>query len=289
MALFRSRPAFAADVLACDDIPVEPFTEARLRSECFSVLQPTERRADATIELLNDHNEPGLAVIVEVQLRPDPKKRTTWPTYVCRLYEDVGCPIALLVLCADDTTARWAATPIPLGPPGSQITPIPIGPRHIPRLTSATDPAASPEMATLSAITHGSRPGGYDVIDTMDIVFSRTDPTLARDYTEFVLGLLKTHARTYLEKLMATMTHEYHSEFTEKFVRKGLAKGKAEGEATGLAKGKAESVLQIIDARDIPTDARHRHQILSCTDPDRLSTWLRRALDATTIDEILTD
>ncbi|CAM3527443.1 hypothetical protein [Stackebrandtia soli] len=84
---------------------------------------------------------------------------------------------------------------------------------------------------------------------------------------------------------MTTTTGEYHSEFTEKFVRKGLAKGLAKGKA----EGKAESVLQIIDARNIPTDARHRHQILSCTDPDRLSTWLRRALDATTIDEVLAD
>ena len=32
------------------------------------------------------------AIVVEVQLRPDTRKRRTWPVYVATLHARLGCP-----------------------------------------------------------------------------------------------------------------------------------------------------------------------------------------------------
>ena len=56
--------------------------------------------------------------------------------------------------------------------------------------------------------------------------------------------------------------------------------------ARGEARGEGRAVLTVLETRDRGTDAI-RDRILASTDLDLLETWLRRAVTATTAEEIL--
>jgi hypothetical protein len=58
-------------------------------------------------------------------------------------------------------------------------------------------------------------------------------------------------------------------------------------EAKGKAEGKAEDVLAILDARNIPVPDDVRVKIAACTDVDQLDTWIRRAATAATIEDVV--
>jgi hypothetical protein len=45
-------------------------------------------------------------------------------------------------------------------------------------------------------------------------------------------------------------------------------------------------VLTVLSARGIPVPSAVREQILACTDLAQLETWLRRAVTATTADDL---
>jgi hypothetical protein len=78
-----------------------------------------------------------------------------------------------------------------------------------------------------------------------------------------------------LEKAMATPAEQ----LIQEGVRRGEAKGKAEG--------KAEALLAILEARDVPVSAEERARILDCKDAPELDRWLRKAVTAQTVAELL--
>jgi len=68
-------------------------------------------------------------------------------------------------------------------------------------------------------------------------------------------------------------------EYLSEQFRTLAAKHKAEGEG--------EAVLKVLEARGIPVAVEVREQILACTDVEQLDLWLRRAITATTADEVV--
>jgi hypothetical protein len=77
--------------------------------------------------------------------------------------------------------------------------------------------------------------------------------------------------------------HEYHSEL----FRKLAAENQAVGEARGEARGEGRAVLTVLDARGVEVSTAVREQILDCTDLAQLDVWLRRAVTATTADDVI--
>jgi hypothetical protein len=80
LEFFRNRPDLAAVLLRLVfgmDIP--DGVAASLGSETFTECDSAEFRCDATI-MLGDPLTPDVAIVVEVQLRWDDRKRYTWPT-----------------------------------------------------------------------------------------------------------------------------------------------------------------------------------------------------------------
>jgi hypothetical protein len=59
--------------------------------------------------------------------------------------------------------------------------------------------------------------------------------------------------------------------------------------AAALSEGRAEGVLMILETRGLPVSTSQRQEILSCRDLDRLDQWLRRAILATTADEVVAE
>ena len=106
--MFRDRPLLAADLLSGPlGVPVPAFQHARVSSGDLTNVTPTEYRADAVI-ILTREEVPVLGVVVEVQLRPERRKRFAWPATwrlcmpgwsarcSCSWYEAVRKPLVCL-------------------------------------------------------------------------------------------------------------------------------------------------------------------------------------------------
>lgn len=272
--MFRHRPTLAAELLAdAFGVVLPAFERAQLGS---GELTPVEHRADAVVELRCGQSI-ALAVVIEVQLRRDLRKRFSWPVYLATVRARLRCPAVLLVVCPDAPTAAWCATPVVLGP-GNTFTAMVLGPRQVPALTDRALAAANPELAVLSALAHGDRPDRDEVLNALPSALREVDDQHSKLYYDLVLSVLPVAARRYLEELM-TSTYQYQSDFARKYVAEGVAEGEAKGEAKAL--------LTVLSVRgiDIPADARD--QITNCTDLDLLTTWVGRAVTASSIDEVL--
>ena len=268
--LFRHQPALVAELLADPlGLDVPPHQRARLESTDITDLVPTQYRADAVVALTTD-DVPMLAVVVEVQLRRDPAKQWSWPVYVTNLRARLQCPTVLLVICADERTAAWSATTIPLGHPGLTLTPLVVGPGRVPVVTDPAVAVRSPELAVMSAMAHGNHPDRDRVWRALLAALTSVDQERSTLYSDIVLAALPAVARRELEALMATRTYEYQSDFVRR----------------NVAQGRAESLLVVLDARGISVSEADRGRIMSSTDLKLFDAWLRRAVTATTIEDL---
>ncbi|GAA3189628.1 hypothetical protein ACFO1B_36965 [Dactylosporangium siamense] len=278
IAMFRERPALAAELLEGPlHAGVPSFNEARLSPGDLTDVAPAEYRADAVVTLSNQKRT-VLAVVVEVQLKADARKRRSWPVYVATLHARLKCPVALLVVCPAQQVARWSAAPISIGPPGSVVTPVAVGPDQIPLVTDLTIARKSPELAVLSTLAHGGRTDPQPLFEALLTGLHVIDQEQADLYTDLVLTVLPAAARAYLEALMTTTAHQYQSDFA----RRNFSAGEARGEA----RGEAKAVLVVLDARGVTVSEEQRTLIADCTDQDQLETWLRRVGTAEKIQDL---
>jgi HEPN domain-containing protein/predicted nucleotidyltransferase len=67
----------------------------------------------------------------------------------------------------------------------------------------------------------------------------------------------------------------------------GRQEGLREGEAKGLQEGRAADILMVLTTRGILVPAEVEQQIASCSDPALLSLWLKRAVTASSADEVV--
>lgn len=271
--LLRDSPEGVAQLLRQSSVNLSNVVKAEIYSENVTVLQSAERRVDGVVTFEDDIGQ-RLAVIVEVQRDKSDHKLYSWPMYVARLRSDTGLPVALLVVCDKDSVAKWAAEPIPLGPPGSVMTPVAIGPSDFPRITPDIAADVAPEVAVISAIFREKKTLDVEALTAFDIAMSTIEPARAADYTEYVLGLVGEAARDYLEDLMSTAALPYHSEFTERL--------RAEGEARGEAKGEATMLIRVLTARGLTVPQEVHDRVFQITDTVELERLVGRAL---TIDD----
>jgi hypothetical protein len=278
--MFRNRPSLAAELLGgALGVDLPAYHVARLESGDLPDLTPTEYRADVVVVLANSET-PVLAVVVEVQLGRDKGKRWSWPVYLATLRARLRCATVLLIVCTDTATATWCAAPIELGHPGWTLSPLVLGPERVPVVTDADEAARDPELAVLSAMTHGGRPDRTDVLRALVSALAAVDEELATLYSDLVLDALPAAAHRYWEALVTagTFPREYRSPLVRRYVGQGRAEGRVQGEAA--------AVLTVLDARGIEVPADARARITSCTDLDQLDSWIRRAVTATSIDQL---
>lgn len=284
--LFRHRPSLAAELLAdafAFDIP--GYQHAHLSANELNDLKPTEYRADTVVTLANGAG-PVLSVVIEVQLGRDPKKRRSWPSYVTTLHARNGCPTVLLVVCADSRTAGWCAEPIRLGHPGFVLTPLVLGPERVPEVTDPEEASRRPELTVLSAIAHGADPEPDKLFTALLRALSCVDRDNAKLYADLVGAALPEAARHRLEAMMSTSTYEYQWSFIRRLDEEEKRRT-AEAVAKAKAEGEARTLLMLLETRgiQIPDDARAR--ITECTDLEQLDVWVRRAIAATSIHDVV--
>ncbi|MBI5481959.1 MAG: hypothetical protein HY906_24100 [Deltaproteobacteria bacterium] len=277
VTLFRNRPTMAAELLVgVLHVPVPSAGDVRVYEADLTQIVPTEYRADLVV--VHGEGRDGVAVVLEVQLAPDPDKEFVWPLYQAALRARLRLPVCVLVVTDDDAVARWAATPVLVGPPASWFVPVVLGPAAVPWVT-AQEAARAPELAVLSALAHGREAGGAQVALAAIAAAVRLDAERARLYHDLVMQHLGEAVRAELEALMATGKYEYQSEFARQYI--------AEGEAQGELKGKAEALLAVLAARGFPPTDEQRERILSCRDLATLDRWVWRAASAASVDEAL--
>ena len=257
--LFRNRPALVAQLLRDQlGLALPAYTTATVVAADLSEVTPTERRADLVVML--EGPEGRLAVVVEVQLATDERKRWSWPAYLAELWAREKCAVVLLVVTPDAAVAEWASQPIELGP-GSVVIAQVLGPSATPEVLDLAVAQASPELSVLSVMAHGHEANALELAKVAMRSMRGLDDDRAKTYADLVLAALSGAARRALEELMLS-GYEYQSDFAKKYV----------------AEGKAESVLDVLRARGLAVDAETEKRVLACSDRKQLQRWLKRAL-----------
>jgi hypothetical protein len=85
-----------------------------------------------------------------------------------------------------------------------------------------------------------------------------------------------------MEKLMRTGKYEYQSDFAKKYFARGEERGREEGRAAG----EARALLLVLRSRGIDVPEAAARRIEAERDDARFEAWIRRALTATTIEDV---
>lgn len=275
--MFRNNPVLAAQLLSdVLDVDVPSYESARIESTDLTDCTPTEYRADAVVVLkARNSDRPAMAIVIEVQRRPDERKRWSWPVYVTTLRARRECPTVLLVVCPTNRTAQWCAEPIPLGHPGMTMAPLVVSLESIPAVTDPEAAIRAPELAVLSARAHSEENG---VVLALYAALMHLDRETGELYTDYALATLSEPARKQLEDMLATGTYEFQSDFYKR-------QAAQEAEAAA-AKAAAKSVIKVLTTRGVTIPDGPLQRILRCTDTEELDRWLTRAVTANTIDDL---
>jgi hypothetical protein len=280
----RQRPAFAAEVLAGPlKVKLPEFGETRLDSIDFNDVAPTEYRADAVVTFTQG-KDAVFAVVIEAQLSRVPEKRLVWPVYLTTLRARLNCTTALLVLCSDAKVANWCAQPIEVAYPGCVVTPLVLGPDRVPVITDVAMASSNPELTVLSALAHGGDPDRKEIFQALLAALRKLDRDHERLYYDLVFAGLPQAAQDDLKEQLMTMTASY--EFRSDFLRNFAAEQQAEGQAKGEAQGEAKAVLTFLATRGIEVPDEARERITGCTDLAQLEAWVRRAVAATSVEDL---
>ena len=260
-----------------------PFEEIRTGETDLNQLVPTEYRADLTLVFLSGRRA-VYAKVLEVQLSKDPRKKRTWPLYWAETRARLGCAVGVVVLALDEDVATWAREPIMDGNlGGGQLLPMVLGPRQIPLVTDPEQAQAAPELSMMSLLAHADEPGIVQVAD------AALQSTLALDgqreklyYDVIKMALREACRRGLLEKtLMEGLLAKYRDHLKDFHEEE-----KAEAKAEARAEAKIEDLLEVMAVRGLGPKDEAERRVRSCTDLNRLSLWFRRALRASSLEEV---
>jgi hypothetical protein len=270
--LFHAKPALALELVRLATSLSVP-TRARVlpSSETVREIAASELRVDYVARVEVDGRVIH-GVLVEVQLSIDGEKRKAWPVYLTWIARALSCPCTLIVVAPDAAVARWCRAPILVGHPGFELRPVVLGIDVVPAIEDHARAAAEPELAVLSALVHARTRKAVAVAKAAVSACVTLDDHRSQSYLDVVLAALSGAARRALEEHM--IGHEYQSDFAKKYF--------AEGEA----KGRAEALLGVLHARQIPVADDARERIVTCRDLETLDGWIARAVVVHTIEEL---
>jgi len=285
IALAKLDPDLVAWLLAhLFNVKIPQYHHARTQPTDVRVMVPRTYHADGMVVFCDPADRPLLAVVLEVQRGWDRAKLRTWKLYVAQLEAELDVDAALLVFCSDATRARRYRYLVNSDESGLTLRPFIFTPDDVPVVMDEDLARAHPALAVLSAICHGGHAEVDAMFPALVAALRSLGPSKAILYYDIVLAGLPQAARVRWEAFMTTTVgHEYRSQM----LRELAAQHEEVGEARGEARGEGRAVLTVLEARGVPVPVALREQILTCTDLAQLDTWLRRALTATTADEVI--
>jgi hypothetical protein len=177
-----------------------------------------------------------------------------------------------MVFATNPSAASGSAKVIPTGHPGWDLAPLACGIGRMPG-TPPEGGRFAAELVLLRIITGELTLGSHDGrMFALAAVKSAPLPRRLR-YARHIRALAPSRARKPLEELMTTV-------LKDDFMDGLIAKGRTEG--------RTEMLLDLLDTRfTVPANIRKR--VNACTDPAQIKTWFKRAITATTLDEVFAE
>ena len=251
---------------------------------------PHEYRADLVL-ILRRRRAPVLGVIPEVQLKVDPDKRASWPTYAVTLRARLTCPVVVLVITPSPAVARWARTPIPLGP-GNIFTPVVLGPDDVPAIVDPGAARADPLAAVLSALTHARSPDAQAIARAALRGLDAVEDVNLWVYCDMILKSAAPADREGLHAMLNSEDYKPKSKFIRDLIAESRKEGRQEGRQEGRLEGRqktqealTKTLRQLLAKRHITLRPSHEAKIAKAT-PQQLTRWILKAADATSVTDV---
>ncbi|GAB3654759.1 hypothetical protein GCM10028833_28800 [Glycomyces tarimensis] len=283
LRLLQDNPKFGAE-LYCDVLGqrLPPYTEIHPGSEAITRLdRPAKEDCDG-VEVFYEGGKPVFALVFEMQRKPDDDKYYVWPDYLISIRTRLRCPVALVVICPNERTAKWAQAPIETGHLAFTLAPFVIDPGNIPIITDPEEIRGVEQMGMLSGMAHGDGDQAEVVIRALYAALSQLPEDQHVKYTRIARAAFSRKAFERLEALTMADTSARGA-----FIYDAIeARGEARGEAKGEAKGIAEMLLLILEQRGIALDDADRERITSCTDLEQLQYWATRAFQVDSVERL---
>ncbi|HET6635200.1 MAG TPA: hypothetical protein VFH77_09235 [Streptomyces sp.] len=283
--IFQDRPELLSPVFDLLGVPLPAPATVDVLTPDATEIRPLERRVDSVLHIRpTDSEADGFLLAIEAQsCRADDKPRN-WACYLGHLGAKYACPVLLLVTCQDKATARWAAGPFDLGPPGwrpsHSVRPLVLGPDNVPVIVDPEHAGRDLALATFSAITHGADPDVTVILEALATALGATDGETTDYFTELLeIGLGEGPARETWRKLMKAVGTYFPGRGT--IVEESYLKG--------ISDARRQTLLRLLDKRGVPVSEAARTRIADCTDADVLDRWLDRAFTVTDAADLFTE
>ncbi|MBC7300483.1 MAG: hypothetical protein H5T78_05965 [Nocardia sp.] len=276
--IFQHDAAAIAHAFSVLKLPFSKPTAVEQISVDLTETTPVERRADTILDITTVDDR--FLMVVEAQSCADDSRPDAWSYYVTFLRNKYKLPVILVVICHDHATARWATTPMKLGHAfwtAITLHPLVLGPHNVPAITDPVVVVQDLPLAALSAITHAREAEIGAILVAIVAGIRRLG---GNETTEFYVELIEqgishTDAAETWRKHMATDLSFFRSESAQKL------------RAQGRAEGRAEDVLVVLRHRGVAVTEDAAERIRACHDEEQLAAWLRRSLDVSSVDELL--
>lgn len=248
----------------------------------------SERVADGVL-VIRRHGKVQETMMIEVQLRTVRGKRKAWALYVVGTWAGLGAPTTLVVVTPSEHVARWASEAIDIGRGKTTLQPLVLGPRQIPAEMTLAEARRRPDALALSVLVHGHKRGSIRLARiamkvSRELLASRDEER--RVLGDLIAGGLGEGVRKIVEAEMIVDGEEWFSDVFGNFM-KGRSEGRAEGRSEGLLEGRVASLRTILETRGLRPTAAQRARIERCRSPEQIETWLRRAVIAKSVTEVL--
>lgn len=113
----------------------------------------------------------GYVLVLATATSIDPDRREKWADTAFGMQAKHRKPVVLLVVSADESTARWAESPIPLGPAGQcsvTVQPFVLGPHNVPVITDPEEAARDISLAAFVAFAiHRNHPDVEAILEAL--------------------------------------------------------------------------------------------------------------------------
>lgn len=230
------------------------------------------------IELCDAAGRPLLAVILEAQLRPEDKKRETWPAYLTTHRERRGCDTCILVLTPYRDVAAWARRPIRLGPGNPEFRVLVLGPDEAPVITDSAEAVANPTLAFISALTHGNDSDGPAVLSAALEALATVDKSTAKVYFHLLNKALSAPRRQLLGEMLM-LSQELIADLPIPDFLIPLLE----------LKHAKKVFFSVLEARKILMTPEQRKAVDRCRHIDVVDTWTVRAATANSAADVFHD
>lgn len=270
--LVREDPRLAPLLLSGPlGVTMPEFSEARFQPATMTELKPAHIHADAVVVLYHD-GRPVLGIVVEVQGGVDEDKLFAWPSYATWVRRALRCEACVLVIAQTEVVANWAARPIVIGP-GGVFQPLVLRPSSVPVIEDVPTAEQGPELAVLSAMSHGR--GEVETAVRIALAATIAAHGLSRDRFLLYFGLIFAALSEAARK--AFKMHPQGAQFFD------------ESQQRSFERGQAKTIVAVLEARRLTVTDEQRERILASTDSAELERWARKAVTVASTDELFAD